>query len=586
MPRRVCCTLTVLAVISTSTFIILGITDDDSGGGSSASGGSECFRTFCEASAPLPSFACDFRKKETCDEQVNNPSYTIDDIARIQGMYSDSNSTSIPYEKRAIRRSSLDPSEYVASFDEVWTDGLCLSHAWTWRPWIDAFYILFGMDFLFRVYVLEKGAAPEHYDRLECDLQWWTNSNETNIWWKNFIRDAKEGQYVQTIDNGGHFCTSSPEVVSPYRHPLGQCQVYPNARYDTERTEMHRHSDSTQYLFTFSQSWNERVHIHEMIHTAQNAMEGQRLFIEGPDDGECCTVYMEHIGYLVYQQYVDRDPIRFVNQKHSLVAGWKGWEVTRQIHPVIDQGHLPEEVRITFPNERTLEARKTKYHTAALFQRVLRLYHGLKTKGGDYINHAWRHILCSRPHLPNNDNCVTEGNIPGSDVPDAIGKDEASWARVYAGYGDELVMDNTYCLKNIATIYFIYKANEHAYRTSSTNFTTYDFYNYELQSQRQDPWGFYDPSIRIDPSEREMFALAGFPSRQAFLKNLHEYILHVITSKKSPVEVGSEITQPQDSILLDIQRFKTKNLITDMEGTALCNDDDMPILPRFECGSQ
>ena len=43
--------------------------------------------------------------------------------------------------------------ELALRASQVWSDGVCLRDAWTWRPFLDAFHALMGMDFLYRVYV-------------------------------------------------------------------------------------------------------------------------------------------------------------------------------------------------------------------------------------------------------------------------------------------------------------------------------------------------------------------------------------------------------------------------------------------------
>ena len=218
---------------------------------------------------------------------------SLDEIARVTGSYPRNATTRIPYERRGIRRSSLDPSELVASFDEVRTRGVSDVDSWSWRPMFDLFHTLLGMDFLYRAYVLEMGAPDDAYAAMECDFIQWTGLDEEDSWWGHEMRRAKNNEFVQTIDNGGGFCSftsetssSSLSMVTTGYDMSRSCQLDARASYETGGS--FDGADAGQYVFTIDTpalGFSETVHLHELLHLAQNAHRGRRLYMEHPDDG-------------------------------------------------------------------------------------------------------------------------------------------------------------------------------------------------------------------------------------------------------------------------------------------------------------
>lgn len=57
-----------------------------------------------------------------------------------------------------------------------------------------------------------------------------------------------------------------------------------------------------------------------MLHLAQNAHYGRRLYTEHGVDGECCTLWLEHISFMHYAHKIKKTPARFKNLQ--LTAPW------------------------------------------------------------------------------------------------------------------------------------------------------------------------------------------------------------------------------------------------------------------------
>ena len=385
---------------------------------------------FClPGGSPSADFECPAQVLASCDADAGVGrggawgTTDADDRARIRGYSEDT--TFLPYARRATRRSSLDPSELVVAYDEVWTDGICAIDSWTWRPHIDIFHTLMGGHFLFRLYVLELGGPEENYARVKCDLKSWTNDDSDHSFWHGLPDHAKNGDYVQTIDNTGKLCGASDALASTqYRWssgsaggPSGQCQLYPGARYTTREEDMDWDVDGShtktigQYIFTpqYGGGFSEFVHCHEMLHLSQNAQRGRRLYAEHGTDGECCTVWLEHICYVTYAGYAERLPERFAGLQ--LYAPWNGWRVDRDLEEGFASGLFPEWMRLNYPDAASAEAQQQKWHTATFVQSAYRAYTAVRNADGSYRNHLLMTTTCS---------VLPEGCEPYGDPPDFV----------------------------------------------------------------------------------------------------------------------------------------------------------------------
>ena len=55
-----------------------------------------------------------------------------------------------------------------------------------------------------------------------------------------------------------------------------------------------------------------------------------------------------------------------------------------------------------------------------------------------------------------------------------------------------------------------------------------------------------------------------------------------LENQRTPLEVAGEITQPQDSLLRDIERLKARNRVNaTANATNLCGDEPLPLLSNF-----
>jgi hypothetical protein len=529
-------------------------------------------------------FVCPAVKIDTCSGTFS-PSPTswplVADEERIHGTAS-STSSNIPYANRAVRRSSLDPCELVPAFDEVWSDGICLHDAWQWRPFFDVFHTLMGAEFLNRVYVLERGGPLANYKRVECDLKSFTNDYRSDSFWERELAAAKRGEYVQIIDNSGYFCEASDEAAATQFRwqntaqesadlgPSGQCQLYPGARYtinhydDFGGIEAPTVSSSGQYIFSPSgpgdgARYSEFVHVHELTHLAQNAARGRRLYMENGWDGECCTVWFEHVSFVTYSGYVERLPQRFPGLE--LVAPWNGWRIDEQMENAggFGEGKLyPSWMKLTYPDPTGADAQEQKWSTATFVQSAYRLYTVFKDGDGNYINHllsCFEDTGCGKYEDPGG----TFAALP------------AELQVHYSADNYQIVMDFTYRLRNLATQYFVHLADqEHA-----DGFGAFEFFTYELENHR-DPFG---PDLGTT-SDTEMFGLAGFTSgRREFLEAFQVWMVGNLDGERSPLQVAEEITQPQADLLADIARFKERNLVVDDDGDLpRCADESLPVI--------
>lgn len=172
---------------------------------------------------------------------------------------------------------------------------------------MDSFLTLMGMEFLFRLYVVETGGPAENYKKVECDIGSYMNDfSTTGHGLRHVVMTKRPGDGgsnadVQTIDVSTPFCAASDSLAaSQYRWtpdaaaqadpavslagaaglPNGQCQLYPGARYAG-----HHHGGGRnvigQYIMSPGRRWwrradrlsqvpqGEFVHVHEMLHMAQ-----------------------------------------------------------------------------------------------------------------------------------------------------------------------------------------------------------------------------------------------------------------------------------------------------------------------------
>ena len=536
-------------------------------------------------------FACPAREvvEAACDAEVGaSAAWRAGDAADAARIRGDPSSAFVPFEARATRRSTLDPTELVPAFDEVWTDGICLVDSWQWRPIIDVFHTLMGQNFLFRLYVVEIGGPVENYARAECDLLSWTNDYSDGAFWRHELGRARNGDFVQTIDVSGGFCGASEgHETTQYRwsapgRASGQCQLYPGARYSIKEGDLpggHEDMGTTgQYIFTPPPDWNsysEFVHAHEMLHLAQNAQHGRRLYAEHGTDGECCTIWMEHIAYVTYSGYKERLPERFPGLELS--PPWNGWRVDNAMaaNGFGSSGLYPEWMRLTYPEPWTTEAQQQKWSTATFVQSAYRAYTAVRNDDGSYRNHALMTVAC-------HDWNAFPGGCAQYEEPDVVYEALSEADKVHyseeAGGSYGIVFDITYRLKNLATQYFTYKANA----AQPGGFGAYEFFMYELQNPRASRHDNTDGGMGANfPSDGEMFGLAGYAGRREFLEDFHAWMVANLEGERTPLEVAEEITQPQAGLLADIERLKARNLVSVDEAGPRCGDDDMPSI-RFD----
>lgn len=493
----------------------------------------------------------------TCDATIHPSTLwpTLEDKMFISGS---PNTTDVPFEKRAVRHSSLDPCELVPAYDEVWTDGLCIQDAWEWRPMIDIVHTLLGMEHLFRLYMLEVGGPEVNYKRMECDFISYTNDGSSEAYWRQEIERAKNGNDVQIIDITGHFCTASEESIqtqyidSGRNGASGNCQLYSGARYtirDSDVSAFHG-SIGGRYITTANNprgaspfQFSRFEVAHEMIHLRQNAHAGRRLYMQHADDGECCTLNFEHMAYVTYFGYVTRLPMRF--QNIDLFPPWNGWRIDEDLATGFQNGWIPSWWNIDYPDLLSENALRQRWHVATYVQSAYRLYTAVKPESS-YRNHALLSFTCI---LDNSCSTVYEPSVVWALLSDA--------QKAYYSFEYAIVFDITYRLKNLVTTYFIYKANQH----QPAGFGEYDFWNYELNNTEN------------QLSENEMFALAGFQNRRVFLEDFHTWMTSNLNAQRTPLEVADEIIPTHERYVNDLERMKQKNKISD---GPMCGDTPMP----------
>ena len=563
---------------------------------------SVCRRSFCSGDSENPfclpsdyspglSFECPAVHLATCDAAFSaSDSWPLTaDLDRIQGSTA---TTSVPYYERAVRRSSLDPCELVASYDEVWSDGICLHDSWSWRPFIDTFTTLMGMEFYFRLYVMELGGPEENYKRAECDAASYFNDYRTSgdnlaTWYRELTR-AKTAEGTQIIDMNAKFCSAANELAdtqylwtgtlqgSAKEGPSGQCQAYPGARMSntdagTGGVEYSARNAAMSYMFSPRkpphQDYSNFVHVHEMLHTAQYAHRGRRLYSESPgQDGECCTVYFEHISYVTYMGYKKRLPERFPNL--SLYPPWGGWRIDEQMERAggFGAGQLyPLWMKLEYPDVQSEEALQQKWSTATFVQSAYRAYIAITDSNGGYRNHLMERVLCHQDGSAYSCESIEE--------PFQVFSALSTEGKVH--YTDEeyqIIFDITYKMRNLASQYFVFKANQY----QADGFGAFEFFTYELVNPRENP----DDSKGVfgTDSDAEMFGLAGFSGREAFLVDFHDWLVGCLDAEKSPLQVAEEITQDHAGLLEDIDRLKERNKIVDREGLVMCADESMPAI--------
>ncbi len=501
---------------------------------------------YCLAT-PLGSFTCPARP-QTCDGIIHSDAAwgTQSDTQRIRG---DIDTTLIPFETKAVRRSWLDPCELIPAYDEIWSDGICLEDAWEWRPHIDTVVTLLGMQHLFKVYVLELGGPPGNYERIECDLASFTNDTSSSAYWRHEVQRAKQGNDVQIIDVPGQFCTANKSTAAEqYQHPSGTCQHYEGAIYSVG----HYNSDgigfhSGRYIFTPDKSgqslnFSEFVHCHEMIHLFQNAHTGRRLYMEHPDDGESSTLWFEYISYVTYTGYISRQKDRFGDL--TLTPAWHGWRIDDDLRN--SQYDYPSWMDVTFPSFDDPDALNQKWFAAVLIQSTYRLYLAIQPNG-TYENHAFNHLSCQ------DDFTICDPTVVFNSLNELQKKH-------YEHEPYQIVFDWTYRLKNLQTLYFVHKAKQNL-----GTFGVYEFWTYELTNKR------FPFEAGASESDAEMFGLAGFSGRVAFLTNFHEWIVQNIQNQVPPLTLALTITPDHSELLQDIERLKTKHR-TEGINIPRCND--------------
>ena len=154
----------------------------------------------------------------------------------------------------------------------------------------------------------------------------------------------------------------------------------------------------------------------------------------------------------------------------------------------------------------------------------------------------------------------------------------------YTGTGVDtyqLIFDITYKMRNLANEYYIYRVNQ--FQTSLDSgaafpdgFGAYEFLNYEIQNPRSAGWDSQDAG-----SDAEMFGLAGFSGRVAFLAAFHEFMVENIRNEVPPLTVAETVGQPQAGVLEDIDRLKARNAVPSAESVSRCADDGLPHIPDF-----
>jgi hypothetical protein len=398
----------------------------------------------------------------------------------------------------------------------------------------------------------------------------YTNDDSENAYWRREIESAKNGNYVQIIDVSGHLCSASESIKSiEYIDARGQCQISSGARYTIRDSDLNAHpghSVAGRYITTADNigynrgfSFSEFNVAHEVIHLKQNAHAGRRLYMEHPADGECCTLNFEHMAYVFYKEYTKKLPNRF--EGISLGAPWNGWRIDEELQIAFKQGIAPSWWHVPFPDAmQSPEAVHQRWHIAAYIQSAYRVYTAFKN-GSNYTNIALEDFTCLI-----NDTCEQKQD------PNIAWNNLTETQRALYSFNYGIVFDKTYRLKNLATTFFIHKANQNM----PGGFGEYDFWIYELKNRRSHVWHNRDElKLGYSLSDKEMFALAGFKDRAEFLEVFHKWMVSNLENKRSPLNAADEIIRSHSEYVNDLYKLKTRNRIS---GGSTCADD---LLPRF-----
>ena len=287
---------------------------------------------------------------------------------------------------------------------------------------------------------------------------------------------------------------------------------------------------------------------------------------------ECCTVWFEHIGFVAHRDYQRRLPDRF--RGLDTWPPWHGWKLSED-----ENFRMPSWARIDYPDPLSESAEDPRWHTATFVQSAYRLYLA-KQRGGDgtsFDNHALKHFTCLV-----DDSCSREHD--GEAYKNSLdpGSDRDHFESFYGDNTWAVVGDNTYKLKNLATIWFVHQADlEHM---ADGGFGAFEFFTYELEAKRIEVEGeWYPPFMGAAfPSDKEMFSLAGYAGRREFLDAFHEWMVANIRNQRSPLQVADEITQPRERLLADIARLKARSFsFIDPDNTPRCMDSPLPCPPWY-----
>lgn len=240
-------------------------------------------------------------------------------------------------------------------------------------------------------------------------------------------------------------------------------------------------------------------------------------------------------------------------------------------------GLFPDFMRLALPDAASAEARQQKWHTACFVQSAYRALWIIREPDDGFRNHVLKTTECLDPGM---------GPCHQYDDPEQVWNAlppsrRAAYAEPEPGKY-QIVMDVTYRMRNLATVWFVHRANA----TLPEGFGAFAFFSYELAHPRPaTPSGIYDGTAGLGasyPSDAEMFGLAGFSGRRAFLEAFHAWMVDNIERERTPLEVAEEITQGQTELLADIERMKQHNLVSDPTGSlARCASDDLPPLRDF-----
>lgn len=131
----------------------------------------------------------------------------------------------------------------------------------------------------------------------------------------------------------------------------------------------------------------------------------------------------------------------------------------------------------------------------------------------------------------------------------------------------QTVFDVVYALKSIATLYFI------AHSKQASSLGLFGFYTHELQGVRT--------SYRNlgEPTELEMFALAGFADRPALLQDMHAWIVRKL-HEGDTLAAAREISDTLAETRASIHQLKKANRVADT-GQPRCPSKDLPVIEQW-----